>query len=171
MNYTARCESYSNLHKCGAKAQSFQAKKVKIPFMWLARLAVRIVKPAVVRSFNFTLFENLNFSSSTLDEEMQTAMRNSLSPDWSPILRIRSQNEDQVYAYMREDGKNLKLMLVTINRDEAAVIRATFNPEKLADFLDNPRIFGVSLGDNHAQVKGSDLKAKGTENIFTVLQN
>ncbi len=128
--------------------KNFQAQKVKIPFTWLARFAVKIVKPAGVRSFNFTLFENINFSSPTFDAEMQSAMRSSLSPAWSPILRIRSQNEDQIYAYMREDGKNIKMMLVTVNQKEVAVIRATFNPEKLADFLNNPRIFGLSLGDN-----------------------
>jgi hypothetical protein len=128
--------------------KSFQAKKKKIPLLWLARFAVRIVKPAGVRSFNFTLFENLNFSSDTLDDEMQAVMRNSLSPEWIPMIRIRSQNQDQIYAYLREDGKNVKLMLAVINRREAAVIRATFNPDKLADFLNNPRIFGISLGDN-----------------------
>jgi hypothetical protein len=131
--------------------KNYQAKKVRIPFMWLARFAVKVVKPAGVRSFNVTLFENLNFSFASLDDEMRSAMRNSLDPEWSPILRIRSQNEDQVYAYMREDGKYIKMMLVTINKDQAAVIRATFNPDKLADFINNPRIFGVQLGDKEAK--------------------
>ncbi len=128
---------------------NYQAQKVKIPFMWLARFAVRIIKPAGVKSFSFTMFENLKFSRSTLDEEMQLAMRNFLSPDWLPILRVRSRTEEQVYMYIREDGKNVKVMLVTINKDEAAVIKATFNPEKLAEFINNPKIFGISLGDNN----------------------
>ena len=132
----------------------FQDKKVKVPFMWLARFAVRVVKPAGVKSFNFTMFENLNFSRDTLDEEMQSAMSDSLSKDWLPILRVRSRDGEQVYAYMRDNGKDIKMMLVTINKDEAALIRATFNPDKLAEFINNPRIFGVSLGDqNTAQLK------------------
>jgi hypothetical protein len=125
----------------------YQAKKVKIPFLWVARFAVKIVRPAGVKSFDITIFENLKFSRATLDEEMQAAMRNSLSAEWSPILRIRSRNGEQVYMYMREAGKDVKIMFVTIENDEAVVIRAKFNPDKLADFVNNPKIFGISLSD------------------------
>ena len=126
----------------------YQAKKIKIPFLWVARFAVKIVRPAGVKSFDITLFEKLQFSRTTLDEEMQAAMRNSLSAEWNPILRIRSREGEQVYMYMREAGNDVKIMLVTIDKDEAAVIRAKFSPDKLAEFINNPKIFGVSLGDS-----------------------
>lgn len=135
---------------------TYQAKKVKIPFMWLARFAVKVVRPAGVKSFNFTLFQDLKFSSATLDEEMKQAMQNSLSPDWIPIMRVRSRDGQQVYAYMRENGNDVKLMLVTIDKEEAVLIRATFNPDKLAEFINNPRIFGISIGDGaNAGVKNT----------------
>lgn len=135
---------------------TYQAKKVRIPFMWLARFAVRIVKPAGVKSFNFTVFENLKFSPESLDDQMKSVVQNSLNPEWLPILRVRSRNGEQMYAYMRENGKDVKMMLVTIEKDQAVLIRATFNPDKLAEFINNPRIFGISLGDNNtAQIKGS----------------
>lgn len=140
----------------------YRAKKVSIPFLWVARFAVKIVKPAGVKSFDITLFENLQFSQATLDEEMQAAMRNSLSVDWSPILRIRSREGEQVYMYMREAGKDIKIMFVTIDKNEAAVIRAKFNPDKLAEFINNPKIFGISISDSdqRAQVKRKDSNDK-----------
>lgn len=133
---------------------TYQAKKVSIPFMWLARFAVRVVKPAGVKSFNFTVFENLKFSPDSLDEQMKSVMQNSLNPEWLPILRIRSRDGEQMYAYMRENKNDVKMMLVTIDKEQAVLIRATFNPDKLADFINNPRIFGISLNDNNtAQIK------------------
>ncbi len=127
----------------------YHAKKVKIPFMFLARLAVNIVRPAGVKSFSVTLFEDLKFSKETLDAEMQTAMRDSFGAEWSPILRVRSRTGEQVYMYMREAGSNVKISLVTIDKQQAAVIRATINPDKLAEFMDNPQIFGISLDDGN----------------------
>jgi len=136
----------------------YQAKKVKIPFMWLARFAVKIIRPAGVKSFNVTIFENLKFTRDTLDEEMQAAMKNSLSAEWQPVFRVRSRAGEQVYMYMREAGKDVKLMLVTIDKEEAVVVRAKFNPDKLAEFINNPKIFGISLSDNNQRAKVNEIK-------------
>ena len=126
----------------------YQAKKVKVPFMWLARFAVKVVRPAGVKSFSLTLFDGLQISGESLDAEMQQMMRNSFGEEWIPIFRVRSRNGQQAYMYMREFGESVKITLVTIEKQQAAVIRATFNPEKLAEFINNPKIFGVSLDED-----------------------
>jgi hypothetical protein len=139
----------------------YKAKKVKIPFMFLARFAVSLVRPAGVKSFSVTIFEDLKFSKETLDAEMQAAMRESFGAEWSPILRVRSRTGEQVYMYMRDAGKeSVKISLVTIDKEQAAVIRATINPDKLAEFMDNPKIFGISLDDGAktAQSNGAETK-------------
>jgi hypothetical protein len=132
---------------------NYQAKKVKVPFMWLAKIAVKIVKPAGVQSFNVTMFENLTFSRATLDQEMQSAMKDSLGPDWSPIIRMRSQEGEQVYVYMHEEGDNVRIMFVAIDKNNATVVRAKFNAEKFIEFLNNPKIMGISLGDKKSDEK------------------
>ena len=138
----------------------YRAKKVKIPFMFLARFAVSVVRPAGMKSFSVTLFEDLKFSRETLDAEMQTAMKNSFGADWTPILRVRSRTGEQVYMYMREAGTSVKITVVTIDKQQAAVIRATFNPEKLADFINNPKIFGISLDNQEQQANNKISEPK-----------
>ncbi|MEO8572736.1 MAG: hypothetical protein ABI481_02115 [Pyrinomonadaceae bacterium] len=125
----------------------YRAKKVKIPLMWLARFAVNVIRPAGVKSFSVTLFEDLKFSRETLDKEMQSVLKNSFTAEWSQILRARSAEGQQAYMYMREDGKNVRIALVTIDKENAAVIRATFSPERLADFINDPKVFGISLNE------------------------
>ncbi len=139
----------------------YQAKKVKIPLMWLARFAVSVARPAGVKSFSVTLFEDLKFSRESLDKEMQTAMRDSFDANWSPVFRVRSRDGQQAYMYMRDAGKtSIKIALVTIDKDQAAVIRATFSPERLADFINNPKIFGVSLDDGKKQTNNATEEDK-----------
>ncbi len=137
----------------------YQAKKVKIPFIWLARFAVSVARPAGVKSFSVTLFEDLKFSAETVDMEMQKAMRNSLGEEWSPLLRVRSRQGQQVYMYMRESGKSVKIMLVAVDQKQSAIVRATVNPEKLADFINDPKVFGVSLNDGDPEAKKEDADA------------
>ncbi len=130
---------------CNHLKTKYRAKKVKVPFMWLARAAVGIVKPAGVKSFKVTIFRNLQFSENSLHSEMQAVMKDAFDPEWSPILRVRSRDGEQVYMNMREAGKSVKIVLVTIQKDEAVVVRARFNPNKLVRFIENPRIMGISL--------------------------
>ena len=126
----------------------YKAKKVGIPFMSLARAIVAIAHPAGVKAFKITVFKGLQFSRENLDREMQTALRETFGPEWEPILRVRSREGEQVYMYMRESGQDVKINLVTIDKENAAVIRATFDPDKLIEFMNNPRIFGISLNDD-----------------------
>lgn len=141
----------------------YRAKKVKIPFMWFARFAVSVVRPAGIKSFSVTVFEDLKFSAATLDREMQAAMKASFGVrEWSPILRARTAEGQQVYMYMREAGSNVKIALVTIDKENAAIIRATFSPERLAEFVNDPKVFGISLSEKPADNE-VDIKADGTK--------
>ncbi len=138
----------------------YQAKKVKIPMVWLARFGVRMIRPAGVKSFSVTTFENLKLSRSTLDAEMQSALKESFSPEWSPVFRVRSRNGQQAYMYLREAGSSIKVFVVTIDQNKAAVIRAAFNPDKLANFINDPKIFGISLDDNEQRTSSKTSDAK-----------
>ena len=126
----------------------YRAKKVKIPLLWLARFAVSVVRPAGVKSFSVTLFEDLKFTPDMLDKELQGTLDRAYAETWSPILRVRSRDGQQVYMYMREAGKDVRLTLVTIDKKQAAIIRATFSPEKLAEFANDPKLFGISLSNS-----------------------
>jgi hypothetical protein len=117
--------------------------------MWMARAFVSISKPAGVKSFSVTVFQGLQFSGETVDKEMQAAMRSSYGPEWSPIFHVRSRDGQQAYLYMKDAGEeNVKVVLVTINKENAAVIRATFSPDKVAEFINDPKIFGIRLDDD-----------------------
>jgi hypothetical protein len=66
---------------------------------------------------------------------------------------------------MRDAGKSIEITLVTIDKEQAAVIRATFNPEKFAEFINDPKIFGISLNDGDRRDVDNDETSKPKENL------
>lgn len=123
----------------------YNAKRVHIPFLGLANFFVKIVRPAGVKSFKVAIFEDLNFTSEGPDSELSLVMRNALSPDWQPLVRVRERDGEQVYVYARGEGKNIKLMVITIDHTDAVVARVKIDPQKLSEFIKNPKILGVSV--------------------------
>ncbi|HEX8175466.1 MAG TPA: hypothetical protein VF543_10125 [Pyrinomonadaceae bacterium] len=129
----------------------YQARKKSIPFLGLAKFAVRIVKPAGVKSINLSLFEDLKDTGELTDNELSGLMRNALSPEWQPLVSVRQRNGEQLYIYAAEAGKDVKLAVLLINQREAVLARVKIDPNALRRFLDDPKIMGISLGDNRQQ--------------------
>jgi hypothetical protein len=129
----------------------YQAKKKGIPLLGLAKFAIRIVKPAGVKSINVSLFEDLKDTKELPDTELSGMMRDSLSAEWQPLVSIRERNGDQVYIYAAEDGKDIKLAVLAINQTDAVLARVKVDPNALRKFLDNPKIMGISLSDSRQE--------------------
>jgi hypothetical protein len=123
----------------------YHAKRVSIPFLGLANFFVKIVRPAGVKSFKVAIFENLNFTEGKTDTELGLVIRNALSFEWQPLVRVRSGDGERVYVYAREAGENIKLMVVTIDRTDAVVAKVKLSPQRLSEFLNNPKILGISI--------------------------
>ena len=138
--------------------EKYKAKKVSIPFMSLARAIVAVARPAGVKAFKITVFEGLQISKETLDSEMKAGLGEIFGEGWVPILHVRSREGEQVYMYMREAREDVKINLVTIDKEQAVVVRATFNPDKLVEFMNNPKLFGISLADEQSNNKQPDNK-------------
>jgi hypothetical protein len=123
----------------------YKARRRKIPFMGLANFAVKLIRPAGVKSIKVAIFEELNHVPAAGSNELSLVMRSALSSEWLPLVRIRSRDGEQIYVYARAAGESIQLMVVSIGRTEAVVARAKVNPQKLKEFLDNPKILGISL--------------------------
>jgi hypothetical protein len=124
----------------------FNARRISIPFLGLANFFVRVVRPAGVKSVKVAIFEDLSFApGQSATGGLNTVMRNALSPEWQPLVRVRSRDGEQLCVYAREDGENIKLMVVTIDQTDAVVARVKLSPRRLADFLRDPKMLGISI--------------------------
>ena len=102
--------------------------------MWFARLAIRFVQPKGVKGLKIATFENL--SGPATDPKLGELVRNSLDASWRPIVRASSRvDRDQTYVYVRSAGNDLELLIVTVDDEEATVIKAKVNPNSIGRWI------------------------------------
>lgn len=126
----------------------YKAKHRGIPLMGLARFAVRIIRPAGVKSIKLEIFEDLQFDQAPANVELNELVRSSLDASWRPLVRVYARpGREQTYVYVKEENqKDLKLMVVTLDQENAVVLRVKLNTHALVKFMENPKILGISLG-------------------------
>lgn len=121
----------------------YGAKRKSIPFLGLANLAVKIVRPAGVKSFKLAVFEDQDFSDRNGAKLLSAVVRSALDPAWKPLVRVYSHLDgEQTYVYLREAGKNVKLLIVNAQPREAVVVQVKVNPQTLIKWMQRPDRIG-----------------------------
>jgi hypothetical protein len=127
----------------------YKAKRRGIPFLGLANFAVKIVRPAGVKSIKIAIFEDLDSSGNISHAELNSVIRQALDEEWQPLVRVYSRSEgQQVFVYARNEGEDIKLMVVSLQQTDAFIARVKINPATLAKWMEKPEILGISLKDH-----------------------
>jgi hypothetical protein len=142
---------------------NYRAKgKSTFGFVNLARFAVKLVRPAGVKNFKVAMLSDLRYEDhpGPGTTQFHSYIRSTVNPLWRPLFQYNSRLRGQWnYVYITEEGKDVKILAVALQQREAFVVQFKFSPDKLAKFIDDPKIMGISLkGDRDTQT-GEDAKA------------
>jgi hypothetical protein len=125
---------------------TYRTKRVRVPFMGLARFVVRVAKPEGVKSFKLATFENLSAADPAAEARLGEVLRGALKSDWRPLVRVRSRRDgSQAHVYLRDDGKDVRLLVVSVEPEEATVIRVRLGRATLLKWMDDPSRLGLKL--------------------------
>jgi hypothetical protein len=120
--------------------------------MMLARFAVKIIKPAGVKSFKVVLLRDLDYSEapSPRNGQFHAFIQSKIDPRWTPLVQYSSPREKQwTYVYVTREKEDVKLLVVTLQQKYAVVLQTKFSPAKLVEFMNNPQIMGISLNSDN----------------------
>ncbi len=128
----------------------YKARQRRIPFLGLANFAMKLTRPAGVKSFKVMFFEDLHETTAIAGgAELNEILRSALGKEWQPLARVYSrQRNEQAFIYAAAEGKNIKLMIVSLQQAEATLVRVKLNPDALVRFMNEPKILGISLASN-----------------------
>lgn len=134
--------------------QFYGVKHEAIPFvakagMKVARTAARIKggtakQIAEAGSIKLAIFEGQNFDGEFT--KFRSTLNAALQDTWSPLIQtVSGADGEQVYLFLREDGKKFNVLVITIEQRAATVVQATLSPKNLARLLQDPEGTGKSI--------------------------
>lgn len=109
-------------------------RRTWIPFLSIARMAVRLNPVDGVSDFQLAVFDRNPLSVQRLD----ALVRGSVKAGWSPIINVRSRDGEQARIYARAEGNDVNLLIIAREPQETVVVQMRLDPEKFGEMMAEP---------------------------------
>jgi hypothetical protein len=104
--------------------------------MGLAGFTVKFWHIAGVKSFKGAIFENQPFVNAASDTRFDEVVRAAMDSGWQPLLQSWDRHTgERTYIYAQDLGKDMKVLVVSLESNEAVVLQVKVNTEKLNEFV------------------------------------
>jgi hypothetical protein len=120
-----------------AISEEFQTKPMHIPLMGLVSGVVKVVHPMGTKQLDVAMFEDLDGSKGS-GRNLAESVRSAVGRWMQPVVQDHQINNGQdltTLVYMFEKGKDVNVLTVIIERDEAIVTEVRLNPETMSKWL------------------------------------
>lgn len=134
----------------------YQVKHQGIPFLAKAGMkaatTVARIKGGTARrlaeagSIKLAVFEDQSFESKNGFTTFRTALNNSLSATWTPLIQtLSAPGNEQTYVFLRGAGDKYHVLVITIEQTNATVVQVTVSARNLALLMRDPNDMGRSI--------------------------
>lgn len=123
-----------------AISDEFRAQPTRIPLFGLVNAFTYVVRPAGTSHIDLAVFEKLNVRHHD-GAELSDAIQRAVGRGWAPFVQVHSHrhgSDEVVLVYMRSEGRNCRLLVTSIEREEATVVQLKLNPEGLQRWITAP---------------------------------
>jgi hypothetical protein len=121
-------------------SDEFHTRPKSIPLFGLVNVFTAAVHPAGTRHIDLAVFDHLS-SHDREGRNLTQSILVAVGRSWRPFVQVRSRRhgyEETVLVYMRQEGKDWKLLITAVERDEATVLQLLLNPDALARWMASP---------------------------------
>jgi hypothetical protein len=109
------------------------AEPTHIPLFGLVRFTVAIAHPVGTSELRLAVFEHTSFEPKKFAE-----MTDSVAGGrWKPIVRVRSRDRESTSIYAQQSGKELRLLVASLDGHEGTFVQVRIKPEQLMKFIDD----------------------------------
>jgi len=112
--------------------------------MGLIGLGVRVTHVSGTRDLKAALFEDQHFDATGAD--LDRLVMSLGARGWQPLVRSFDRRKgEHTFIYARNEGKNLRVLLVNVEPNEGGVFELTVNQDRLFEFIDRHQHHGARV--------------------------
>jgi hypothetical protein len=108
--------------------------------MGFAGLVVKFWHVGGVKSLKAAIFEDQHLDATDADARLDEIVQSASEHGWHPLVKSYSRRSgEHSYIYVQDLGKDIKdirMLIVSVEPNEAAVLQLKLDPDKLARFMD-----------------------------------
>ena len=92
-----------------------------------------------MRDLKLAVFEDLRRPLFTRQEDFTDLMQGALGSDWQPFVRVENRrNNEWTCIYSSISANHWKLLIATMERREATLVRIKLNPDGMMRWIEKP---------------------------------
>jgi hypothetical protein len=104
--------------------------------MSFAGVVVKCSHVGGVKTLKAAIFDKQHLDATELDSRLDELVAHASASGWRPLVKSFSRRRGEYdYIYAQTSGKDLKLLVVSVEPDEAVVLQVKLDPLKLSDFI------------------------------------
>ena len=112
--------------------------------MGFAGLMVKFWHVGGVKGFKAAIFEDQHLDATETDARLDEIVQSAGERGWQPLVKSYSRRSgEHSYIYVQTEGKDVRMLIVSVEPNEAAVLQLKLDPDKLAKFMDE------DIGEGH----------------------
>jgi hypothetical protein len=104
--------------------------------MSLAGVVVKCSHIGGVKTLKAAIFEDQHLPASEMDGRLDELIERATASGWQPMVKSFSRRSgEHSYIYAQVRGKDLRLLVVSVEPDDAVVLQVSVDPVRLSDFI------------------------------------
>jgi hypothetical protein len=100
-------------------------------------------------SVKVAIFEDQTFDSHGAIVDFKNSVASTLGTEWFPLVQTTAPKEEQQsYVFLRDAGQKFHVMVISIDKRDAAVVQVTLSPATLAKLMEDPDDMGRAITED-----------------------
>ena len=113
--------------------------KGPIRMMALAAFVANRVHPEGVKKVRIAVFEDLDPALNPPEKDFDAFIRQIAGADFQPLVRVISRRDgEQTFIYARAAEDDFEMLIVSMERTEACVVKTRFSPDAMSRWVERP---------------------------------